>query len=172
MYRNLLLSALGLLAFEANAQTVTVTLNDGTSQAWPAADVKEITFGEKAFYETEFSSVNIKPYSHGEVEIKLFGEGVTVCLDTFGPADAETLPTGEYVVGATTGLRINPDDVGYCYVNKDGVRGRLTGGSATVSNEGSVYTIAVDLTYEVQGNESSIVGKYVGTLNGIDNEGN
>lgn len=110
-----------------------------------------------------FESIDVNPYSGGNTGITLTNpaEDLTVALDCYGSASTTFFETGEYIVGGADGLFIDTS-IAYTYVKKGEETIALTGGTMTVSREGTIYTLLCDFTLA---DGSQFKGEYVGKLN-------
>ena len=153
--------AAALCSFGAAAQSVTVVLNDGTQKKFGVDYVKEITFQEASSGEkVEFTNLGVEPYGGGNVELSFTtADGARLVCDTYGPSTATYLMPGVYTVKADGEFRV--DSGQYSSYSKDGISTTLASGSMTVSNDGPVYTIDVDINLT---DGSNVAGTWSGEL--------
>ena len=139
-----LLFAFGLGTLGAAAQSVTVVLNDGTQQKFCTDYVRQITIEEVKPQAPTIALTQIEiPYSGSNFGLKLtdaFGDN-EFCLDCKGPADAQYVTTGTYVVGATEGLRVDNSNETFTYVRSGDVKKGVKSGTVEISREDRKYTI-------------------------------
>jgi hypothetical protein len=159
-----LLFAFGLGTLGAAAQSVTVVLNDGTQQKFCTDYVRQITIEEVKPQAPTIALTQIEiPYSGSNFGLKLtdaFGDN-EFCLDLYGPADAQYVTTGTYVVGATEGLRVDNSKETFTYVRSGDVKKGVKSGTVEISREDRKYTILADL---VLADGTQTRGKFIGEL--------
>lgn len=111
----------------------------------------------------ELSGVAAEPYGAGlNTELtftKADNDQFAVVLDTYRDNGSWFQP-GEYVVGASSGFRIDPD-LNYTYIQNGDKKTAVESGKMTVELEGDVYTFNLDFVLE--GGES-YRARYTGKL--------
>lgn len=164
-YKTLLaVLALGIGSVGASAQSVTVTLKDGTQHRFGTDYVKQITFEEVQPQAPAIAMTQLvlDVYSGGtNVTVTMrdaYGDNEFV-LDTYLPTAANYLQTGTYAVGASEGFRV--DTGSYSWVKAGETKKALKSGTLEISAEGKVYTIIADLVLD---DDSKTRGKYIGEL--------
>lgn len=165
----LALLALCAGALGTSAQTVTVVLNDGTSQKFNSDYVKEMTIREvqqpvEDMY--TFNSITVEIFGEGSITLNLNDDANNVkCrLKTFGPAETTFLQPGTYTFSSSH----EPwtIDNGYysffwSMVDGEGKSVNFSEGTVEIAEEGGVYTIHIDATLV---NGERVAGTYAGTL--------
>lgn len=157
--------ALGLMAAGANAQNVTVVLNDGSAHRIPAEEIKQITFVEEETPEirtTTFNKITVNPYSNGNVTLIFSNneDGIEAVIDTYGPTDETYLQPGLYT-GSTENTPMTFDLGQYSYVTVGDSKLSLTEGTLNIALDGTVYNMTLDATLS---DGSLIHGVYKGEL--------
>lgn len=163
MNKKILLFAFALGTLGASAQSVTIQLNDGTSQKFCTDYIKEITLQEVQPEAPEVELTKLEmPWTGNNTCLKMSDAsgGNVFQMDLYGLSDAAYLLTGTYAVGASEGLCVGTN-ANYSYVQSGDNKQGLKSGSVVVSNEGRIYTILVDVEL-VDGTFAR--GKYVGML--------
>lgn len=84
-------------------------------------------------------------------------------LDFYGSGYGTYFETGEYVVGASSGLRVDTDP-GYTYLQDGPKTYSLTGGKVVVTRVGGIYTFDIDVTLE---NGEKYLATFTGDLNSV-----
>lgn len=156
--------ALGIGSVGASAQSVIVTLNDGTKHRFGTDYVKEITFEEvqPQVPAIAMTQLTLDVYSGGtNVTVTLcdaYGDNEFV-LDTYAPA-ASYLQPGTYNVAEGYG-EFTVDPGNYSWVKAGEVKKALKSGTLEISAEGKIYTMIADLVLE---DDSKTRAKYIGEL--------
>ncbi len=154
---------LGLSAFCAVGQNVTVLMKDGSSHKFNADYLSEISFKD-VVPETppvELKTVALDVYSQGNVTATFADESANTQLelDLYGPTDAIWMHTGTYTLAATSDpFTINPT---YSKAKINGKDVKFTDATVEVSQEGRIYTFDIVLVLE---DETKFHGIYVGEL--------
>lgn len=154
---------LGLSAFCAVGQNVTVMMKDGSSHKFNADYLSELSF-QDVVPETPpvvLNTVNLDIYSGGNVTATFIGEGgnVEIAADLYGPADAIYMNTGTYTYATTSApFTFNPQ---YSHLKINGEQKTFTDGEIVVSLEEKTYTFDITLTLS---DNSTYRAKYVGPL--------
>ncbi len=164
-YYKTFLAALAIGTLGASAQTVTVVLNDGTQHAFSAERIKEMTFKENQPQAPQIALTQVDVENYGTTNVGLtlkdaYGDNEFL-FDLYQPS-APYLQAGKYVVGASEGFHIDASNVNYTYYKSNGTANAIKSGEVEITNEGSVYTILIDVTIE---NGNQVRGKFIGELN-------
>ncbi|MDE6393520.1 MAG: hypothetical protein K2L59_09680 [Muribaculaceae bacterium] len=158
-----MLLAVGLAPLCATGQNVTVLMKDGTSHKFNADYLSELSFKEvpQGPETVEFTSVEVQPYSGGNVTLTFTNaDGSVSCVtDLYGRPDSNWLKTGVYTVSGTNDAYTM--DPAYSSVTVDNERKNITGGTVDVTLEGHLFTFDIDLTLE---DNAQFLGTYTGEL--------
>lgn len=158
-----MLLALGLAAFSAAGQNVTVIMKDGTSHKFNADYLSELSFKDvqQGPETVEFKSILVEPYSNGNVTLTFENaDGSVQCVtDLYGRPESTWLKTGIYTVSDTNDPYTM--DPGYSSVSIGGEKKNITAGSVDVTLDGHIFSFAIDLTLE---DGSGFKGSYSGEL--------
>lgn len=154
---------LGLLAFCAVGQNVTVKMKDGSSHKFNADYLSELSF-QDVVPETPpvvLNTVTVNVYGGGNVATTFIGEGgnVEFKADLYGPTDATHMNTGTYTYATTKApFTFDPQ---WSYLKINGEQKTFTAGEIVVSLEERTYTFDITLTLS---DNTKYRAKYVGPL--------
>ena len=157
---------LALMAVTATAQSVVIVDKDGVTHKFATEYVENITFTPVTVTPAiEFTSLDLTPYSNGNVGLKFIGEGIEIGLDAYCGTEAVYLLPGTYNVTQTNNaMEINCTNATFTYVNLGGENIAITGGSMEVTRNARIYTINLDFTIadgsKVRGTWSGELSKF------------
>ena len=157
---------LALMAVTATAQSVVIVDKDGVTHKFATEYVENITFTPVTVTPAiEFTSLDLTPYSNGNVGLKFIGEGIEIGLDTYCGTEAVYLLPGTYNAAQTqNAMEINCTSTTFTYVNLGGENIAITGGSMEVTRNARIYTINLDFTIadgsKVRGTWSGELSKF------------
>ncbi len=154
---------LGLLAFCAVGQNVTVKMKDGSSHKFNADYLSELSFQDVVPEPplVVLNTVDLLVYSGGNVTATFTGEGgnVEIATDLYGPADAIYMNTGTYTYATTRApFTFDPQ---YSHLKINGENKQFTDGTVLVSLEERTYTFDITLTLS---DNTEYHAKYIGPL--------
>lgn len=143
--------------------TMDLTLSDGRTAEFTYSGAISGTPKFK-FEGEELKGVIANPYGSGSNTGLKFtktenADDIAVELDTYSDGGVYFQP-GEYIVGETSGQRIDTD-ITYTYVMKDGTKTAVKSGKMTVTLDGDTYTFNMDFVLE---NDESYKAQYIGKV--------
>lgn len=129
--------------------TFTAILSDGRTAnlTYKGKITGTPTFEQPAPESVVFDTINVENYGSGNTTITLNSttdKQIGMALDCYGTPTAAFFEPGEYVIGATSGLRIDTD-VTYTHYTYDGENTAITSGKMTVTCDNDIYTMEIDV---------------------------
>ena len=103
-------------------------------------------------------------YDYTDFNVMLYGEGLEMCLDFFYICQYNYIPEGEYAVGNIQGACIYAPE--YSWVNIDGVKMDLYGGTVTVAEVDGQYQFTLTNMY-YDSDFKIFNGTFTGAIEGL-----